>query len=526
MTESSNSQIEVVHHWMGVRMRSLVVCWLLVTACGGKEDTGQPPRGQQAAQDIQSTLQLAPNPNNPLSAFATVTADADTTLRLVYGVRGEDYTHATPEVPVAAGVPVELTVLGLYEGTWSVAVEIGGVAGEPASIATQTPASFGPPTTTVLADASRWAATESICASREGPPAYACTDRQGRPNLYIELIGNAMFVRPLSDGTLLAHPDGAPALWQFDTAGREIRRIDMSDLRNTTYEHGWIDEHETVEIVEGPWAGAWAILTATEEAGRIGAGIIVYDPASQQVLWDWSSHGAPGDGRSIDDARLPYDRQTLANYGNDWLHANAVAHSIDAAGTDHFWMSLRHQDWVIRIDAPSGDIRWRLGFDGDFTLVDDLDAANPVPLSQDKWMYHQHAPELRRQADGTVDMLIFDNGNVRADEQGNATYREEYSRAVTFRVDEAAMRASIVWSYGAPEPSAEWFFGEAAGDADRSADEASVLITKAVNTPTIYDIDLDGTMLWTQRFTGEGELYRSELYPSLYDIDWKAMTGW
>ena len=60
-------------------------------------------------------------------------------------------------------------------------------------------------------------------------------------------------------------------------------------------------------------------------------------------------HGERGDGASVDESKLPYSRTGLAPwYGDDWLHANAVIHSVDAEGNDFFWMSLRHQDWVIR----------------------------------------------------------------------------------------------------------------------------------------------------------------------------------
>ena len=31
-------------------------------------------------------------------------------------------------------------------------------------------------------------------------------------------------------------------------------------------------------------------------------------------------------------------------------------------------LSLRHQDWIIRIDRATGEVLWRLGDGGDFTL--------------------------------------------------------------------------------------------------------------------------------------------------------------
>jgi len=425
-------------------------------------------------------------------------------------------------------VETEIVLLGLSPGDWDAAVSVDGVVGPRQTVTTAVPAGYPPTTVTSSVPDGTWTEHEAICAALEAP-AYVCTDRWAEPNLYIPLPGNMMFVRPLSDGTFLGHPDGPDYLYHFDVAGREIKRIRLEDLSGTTFDHGWIDEHESLEITEGPWTGMWVVLTATWEetnnADRIGAGLVVFDPDTLEVQWDWSSHGATGDNVSVDETKLPYSRSGLAPwYGEDWLHANAVTHAVDADGTDFFWMSLRHQDWVIRIDAPSGDIRWRFGYQGDFQLVDDLDAASPTPLPDADFMYHQHAQELKRLADGRVEMLVLDNGNVRADDRGNL-FEPEYSRAVRFVLDEDTMQAAVDWYYGEPSGADQWFT-PAAGDADRMPDESGVLFVKAVGDAFIRQVDLSGNVLWTQEVEGQGELYRAEYFPTLYDTAWWSQTGW
>ena len=513
----------------------------LVAGCGGggqaSIDRTEPSGTTETTGSETETTSVDPadvslvvtsNDKNTLSAFAMVTSSAAVTLRVAFGEAGGELVRSTPEVTLEAGVETELLLLGLYPGDWEAAIVVGEAEGPRQAVTTTVPNGYRPTEVTSELPDDAWDVEEAICAALEAP-AYACTDRWGRPTLHIRLPGNMMFVRPLSDGTFLGHPDGPDDLLHFDIAGRQLKRIELDDLSGMTYEHGWIDEHESLEIIEGPWAGMWAVLTATWEdtnrGGRIGAGIVVFDPVSLQVQWDWSSHGVLGDDASIDESMLPYQRTGLAPwYQEDWLHANAVVHGVDAAGTDFFWMSLRHQDWVIRIDAPSGDIAWRFGYQGDFELVDDLDAGSPVTQPNADFSYHQHAPEMKRLADGRVEMLLMDNGNVRANESGGLT-EPGYSRAVRYLLDESTMKATIDWYYGDPSGPDQWFTG-AAGDADRMPDEDGVMFVKAVGDAFIREVDADGAVLWTQGIDGQGELYRAEYYPTLYDTSWWSYTGW
>jgi len=488
----------------------------------------EPPTTTLSTEEGELTLTVLAAPPNPLAREVTLTTDHVASVSVAYGLDGA-LDRRTPTVMVPANLPVTLRVLGLFPGEWSLAIDHEGHVG-PATTVTTTALPDPPlPDTEVLVDPAEFAEDEAICAALEQPPTYQCTDREGRLTAQLPLPGNAMFVRPLSDGTFLAHPDGPDFLFHVDALGRELDRVTLDDLTGTTFDHGWIDEHEVIEITDGPWEGAWAVLTATEERvggrGIIGAGLVVFDPATKQVLWDWSAHGAPGDGASID-PKLAYDRTGLLDYGDDWLHANAVVHRVADDGADTFWISLRHQDWIVCIEAPSGAVRWRLGYQGDFALVDDLDAASPSPLPDDQWFFHQHAHEPRSLGDGRTELLLFDNGNVRPDAQGRPVEDDPYSRALRLIVDEATMRASIDWSVGEPAPSTAHFFSPAAGDADRLYDLTGTVYVEAVGARQITDVTDDGTVRWRQVHDQEGELYRAEVFPSLYETGWEATTDW
>jgi len=89
----------------------------------------------------------------------------------------------------------------------------------------------------------------------------------------------------------------------------------------------------------------------------------------------------------------------------DWLHANALYYTPSDGS---ILMSMRHQDWIIKIDygneMGTDSILWTLGFGGDFTMNNTSN--DPYP-----WFSHQHDPGFVQ--DGTTTLAMFDNGNTR-----------------------------------------------------------------------------------------------------------------
>jgi hypothetical protein len=111
----------------------------------------------------------------------------------------------------------------------------------------------------------------------------------------------------------------------------------------------------------------------------------------------------------------------------DWLHNNAVARS---PADGNLILSLRHQDWVIKIDyrdgKGDGHVVWRLGQDGDFIV----NSTDPNP-----WFSHQHHAHYID--DSTI--ILFDNGDTRQADDPNA-----HSRGQVWRLDEQTMTATLV----------------------------------------------------------------------------------
>jgi arylsulfate sulfotransferase len=123
---------------------------------------------------------------------------------------------------------------------------------------------------------------------------------------------------------------------------------------------------------------------------------------------------------------------TLASQANDWLHANSLYYDQDG----NIIISLRHQDWVIKIayenGTGDGHIVWRLGNQGDFALVNPLDVQSP-------WFSHQHDAE--RQSNGQLS--LFDNGNTR-----HASYPRADSRGQAWTLNEVALTATLSLNFG------------------------------------------------------------------------------
>ncbi len=168
-------------------------------------------------------------------------------------------------------------------------------------------------------------------------------------------------------------------------------------------------------------------------------------------------------------------RDSLGNwwsmYGSgarDWDHANAVTYSPE---DDSYYVSLRHQDAVVKVDRASETLSWILGNPSGWQ--EPWTAKLLSPEDGLAWPYHQHAVEL---FDGSVG--LYDNGNYRAGAFETASSLE-YSRVVLFEVDERAFTVRQRWSYG-PESGPDSFYSALMGDADWQPTTANVLVTNAV----------------------------------------------
>jgi hypothetical protein len=255
-----------------------------------------------------------------------------------------------------------------------------------------------------------------------------------------DLIGPTMVwaaVNLLDDGTLLYLRN--ETLYHVTELGETLLEMPAADLGLPSLHH---------EIMVLPNGNYLALSLVFEDhvypqlgPQHVAGDLIIEFTREGEVVWTWNAfdHLDPLRLRESPEA-LPIIDPATGEETLDWTHANGLIYEND---TDTVIISLRHQDWLVRIDRATGDVLWKLGYEGDFTLADG-----------DGWFYHPHSPQW--QPDGTL--LLYDNAVVTIETPPEGIR----SRAVRLEIDETAMTASVVW-----QDDEESFSAPIAGDADR-----------------------------------------------------------
>jgi len=144
-----------------------------------------------------------------------------------------------------------------------------------------------------------------------------------------------------------------------------------------------------------------------------------------QTLWTWKSL----DYIPVTDAT---EDVSMSQLMIDYIHGNSIW--LDNDG--NVLLSCRHLDEVIKINRSTGAVMWRLGGSkskgNQFTWLND---------ATDAFTGFSHQHSIQRTASG--DLLMFDNGNLRQDFA---------SRAVIYRLNEAAKTVERIWQYERPGP--------------------------------------------------------------------------
>jgi hypothetical protein len=283
------------------------------------------------------------------------------------------------------------------------------------------------------------------------------TNLRGRTLWYYfnPLTPNAQIWRPVSGGTFLVNfaIDGVEqqGLREIDLAGNALRETTASriaeQLRLAPGEVVSAIHHEAIRLPNG----YTALLVSSErmledvqgavgEVAVIGDWVVVLD-RQWQVRWSWSafdhldieraaSLGEVCGNQPPNNAGCPPVLLVdgISTFANDWTHANAITYS---PADGNLLVSMRHQDWVIKLDyrngRGSGDVLWRLGPDGDFTIASE----EVFP-----WFSHQH--DASYISDDRI--LVYDNGNLRCEgPAGDCS-----SRGQVYEVNEGELSAHLV----------------------------------------------------------------------------------
>jgi arylsulfate sulfotransferase len=354
---------------------------------------------------------------------------------------------------------------------------------------------------------------QAVVADRDGNPIWYYDVGADQANLPIpiKLISNGHLLVNIQSGTT-----GATLLREIDLAGDTVRQMDAAtlqqklqnaghDLNELTFHHDFLPLNNGHVIVLGSAAQDFYDLPGYPGSTQVFGDVLIDLDANWNPVWFWSAFDHLDVNRHL--MGLP-----------DWTHSNAVVYTPNDG---NLLLSIRNQSWIIKIDyrdgIGSGDILWRLGQQGDFTLS----GGDPS-----QWFYAQHFPSLVKMDGSALTMAIFDNGNLRVlddngTECGSPGGPACYSRATIFKIDESARVATLVWQ---DAPGAYSFWGGSINqllnghvEFDMSAPfltikGSRVLEVTRTNTPqTVWQMDIE-----------KAHAYRAYRIPSLYPgVSWK-----
>ncbi|MCB9751562.1 MAG: aryl-sulfate sulfotransferase [Myxococcales bacterium] len=264
------------------------------------------------------------------------------------------------------------------------------------------------------------------------------------------------------DGSLLFTEQSRVVI--LDELGRERVSVDAAQLGAAILHH---------DVIELPGGSLLVIGTSFREitypdlGPRLVAGDLLIEfrmPEAQggapELLWTWDAFEHLDPQRVRDGFNEPIAEPGTGALAHDWTHVNAVVHD---PRDDSLLVSVRHQDWILKLDRETGDIAWRLGIEGDFTL------------EEGAWFFHQHSPQW--QPDGAL--LVYDNGfaNPFLDDA------LERSRAVRYELDPELATARVVWRDELPPR-----MSVIAGDVDRLPGGDLLLLDSFIVEDVIDDI--------------------------------------
>ena len=441
---------------------------LLATGCADDptgddddDDTSWPEGIEVTLSDVIPTVAtLTWSPGDP----------AITEARVEFG-RGGAAEFSAP-VDLVGGEPYTATLLGMKPGTeygaWVTAETAdGAVTTEPAAFTTG-PLPSGLPglALEVTGDDSDFAAGGFlITAMFTGTPAPVILDGDGDIVWwYLEQDDSFQVnrARLSRDGRWILYwspnihglgpPGGAPSSSSGGGAEQKLVRVSLDGTVEETLD--LLDgHHDFVELADGTLA---YIEYDTRQEG-------VEEVHGDRIM-EIAPDGAVTEVYSVwDDFEYEGDDPGDPGPPEGWTHANALRHD---EADDAYYVSLRAQDGILKIDRATGSLQWALG-----TPISDF----VDPDGGSDFFNAQHGFQV---LDGTL--LVFNNGDA----------EDAASRVLEIAVDEDSFGAEVFWEY-APDPT---LFCPTLGDVHRFDSGNSLVLFSTAGQ--VEEVTPEGEVVW------------------------------
>lgn len=198
------------------------------------------------------------------------------------------------------------------------------------------------------------------------------------------------------------------------------------------------------KVLEKP-NGNFLVTVDKEGLSTIEDFVIEIDRNTKQIITEWDLRS------SLQPARKAWTPNTA-----DWIHVN----SVDFDPADNCIIVSGRTQGVIKLDAAN-NVKWILGPHRGWdqsTNGEDLKSKLLKPLDSKgqlitdtavldgsinhpdfEWNWYQHSAKVMPNGN----LYLFDNGDKR-----NYSNAEEYSRAVSYKIDAANMTVQQIWHYG------------------------------------------------------------------------------
>jgi len=435
----------------------VTLCMLALIACGGAPATDR--TNSSVSRSLESTVSAT---GNPLVAQYTISTQVQSTVTIEFGSDLMYAFRTSPQVTPAGGGTATILVAGMKQNTLYHMRAVVSYADGTMQLDTDHTFQTG---TIPQARVPKMTVTTSSGAN-PAPGVELASLTIGNANqlmaLAVDPAGNVIWyydydsslgipqpIKLLPNGHMMMvlYLQGSPGgtVREVDLAGNVIRQFDNNDLsqklRNAGYNlNVYSIDHDFVLLPNGHLL---LLLTNTRvftdlpgfpgDTTVLGNAIVDLD-SNNNPVWAWDAFD-----------HLDVNRHPMSF--PDWTHANALVYTPDDGS---LLFSLRHQSWVLKIDyqngTGAGDILWKLGYQGDFTLRSGSDS---------DWFSAQHDANIASpNGVGNFQLVLFDNGNLRAPGSDGTSCAQDqqacYSAAAIFDVDETTKTASRQWYYSTP----------------------------------------------------------------------------
>jgi hypothetical protein len=173
----------------------------------------------------------------------------------------------------------------------------------------------------------------------------------------------------------------------------------------------------------------------------------------------------------------------------------------------------------------TGEILWRLGYQGDFTLITPNGGADTDPAD---WFYAQHGVSFATtNTSGKFSLVLFDNGDdrgvsvVAGGTCGVAGQPACYSTVPILQLDETAKTATLAFNSTTPDYSLFGGNAQILQNGDIEFDECSIANVTGYNAP-VFEVTqtTPPQIVWQMGIAGQFA-YRAMRIPSLHPgIQW------